>query len=378
MKIVIEKPILVRALSHVQSIVEKRNTIPILSNLLLVAQDGEVALTATDMDLEVTETIAAMVEKPGSLTVSAAMFYDIVRKLTDDNPITIEASSDMTKLNITCGKSDFQLGILSSQDFPLMSHDGLEYHFDIKASDLRSLVDCTRFSMSTEETRFYLNGIYFHAHEQEDVDSKKTKVLRAASTDGHRLARSEIDLPKGAENIPGIILPRKTVNELRKLIDDAADAITVSLSSTKVQFTFDSVVLRSKLIDGNFPDYERVIPDTHDTQFTIDTKLFEKAVDRVATLSNEKSRAVKMRLNGKQLILSANSVDAGSAVEELELMDSIKALEIGFNAKYVLDIIAQIKGSELLVELSDAGSPIVLKEQNNNRPLYVLMPMRVS
>lgn len=375
MKIVIEKPTLVRALSHVQSVVEKRNTIPILSNILLVAQDGEVALTATDMDLEVTEIIAAVVERPGSLTVSASMFYEIVRKLTDDNPIVIEASSDLTKLNITCGRSDFQLGILSAQDFPLMSHDGLEFKFDIKADDLRSLVDCTRFSMSTEDARFYLNGIYFHAFEQEDT---KIKVLRAASTDGHRLARSEIDLPKGAENIPGVILPRKTVNELRKLIDDAADKITISLSSTKIQFTFDSLVLRSKLIDGNFPDYERVIPDHHDTQFTIDTKQFEKAVDRVATLSNEKSRAVKMRLNGRQLVLSANSVNAGSAVEELELSDSIKALEIGFNAKYVLDIIAQIKSNELLIEMSDAGSPIVLKEVNNNRPLYVLMPMRVS
>lgn len=375
MKIVIEKPALARALSHVQSVVEKRNTIPILSNILLVAQDGEVALTATDMDLEVTETVPAMVEKPGSLTVSAGTFYEIVRKLTDEEPITIEANADQTKLKIICGKSDFQLGVLSSQDFPLMSHDGLECHFDVPAEGFKSLIDCTRFSMSTEETRFYLNGIYFHAHEGED---KKTKILRAASTDGHRLSRSEIDLPKGAENMPSIILPRKTVNELRKLIDDAADTIAVALSANKIQFTFDSVLLRSKLIDGNFPDYERVIPESSDTRFVLDAKAFEKAVDRVATLSNEKSRAVKMRLNGKQLVLSANSVDAGSAVEELELPESIKSIEIGFNAKYVLDIIQQVKGTGLVLEMSDAGSPIIMREENDNRPLYVLMPMRVS
>jgi DNA polymerase-3 subunit beta len=243
--------------------------------------------------------------------------------------------------------------------------------FSIPAADLRSLIDRTKFAMSTEETRYYLNGIYVH-----QAESSGFPVLRAVATDGHRLARFEMPLPEGASGMPGVIIPRKTVGELRKLIDEAADLIKISLSENKIRFTFDHVVLTSKLIDGTFPDYQRVIPQGNDKIVEVDPKVFTGAIDRVSTISDGKSRALKITLRGKQMTLSASSPESGSATEEMEVNGDTN-LEIGFNAKYLLDITSQIEGDGCRLTMADSASPTIIQDNSDPSALYVLMPLRV-
>ncbi len=374
MKLTIERAALLKALGHIQSVVERRNTIPILANVLLEAQKGKLAMTATDMDLAIVETVAADVGKTGTTTVQAHTLYDIVRKLPEGSQVGLEGGADAKggQVNLRAGRSTFTLASLPAEDFPKMAGGDLPNNFELSAADLRGLIDRTRFAISTEETRYYLNGIYLHA-----TQSSGMKVLRAVATDGHRLARVEMTLPSGAENIPGVILPRKTVTELRKLLDETHGTIAVALSDTRVRFAVDDVVLTSKLIDGTFPDYERVIPSNNDKVLEVDCKTFAEAVDRVATISTEKSRAIKMALAKGQLTLTATSPDAGSATEELEARYSASPIEIGFNARYLLDIAQQIEGEGARFSMADAASPTIVQDTADSAALFVLMPMRV-
>jgi DNA polymerase-3 subunit beta len=376
MKITIERAALLRSLGHVQSVVERRNTIPILSNVLLKAENGELALTATDMDLEIVESVPAEIAQAGSTTAPAHTLYDIVRKLPDGSQVELDSSGDNGLLTLRSGRSNFKLGCLPVEDFPQMSGGDMAHRFTLAASDLRNLVDRTRFAISTEETRYYLNGIYLHATKSRAGEAEMP-VLRAVATDGHRLARVEIPLPDGASGIPGVIVPRKTVLEIRKLIDEAADRIEVSLSETKIRFGFDTVTVTSKLIDGTFPDYERVIPTGNDKVLEVDSRVFASAVDRVATISTEKSRAVKLSIDRGNLTLSATSPEAGSATEELEVSYDSSPLEIGFNSRYLLDITQQIEGDGARFIMADAASPTIVRDVADSSALYVLMPMRV-
>ena len=371
MKLSIDRAALLRSLSHVQSAVERRNTIPILSNVLLRADDGTLTLITTDMDLEVTESVAATVKAPGAITVPAVTLHDIVRKLPEGAAVELSLDSSGNVMTVKAGRSNFRLSCLPVSDFPEIGNTAMEVTFSIPAAELRALIDRTKFAMSTEETRYYLNGIYVHA-----ADNGGVKVLRAVATDGHRLARFEMPLPGGAESMPGVIVPRKTVGEIRKLLDEAADTIEVSLSQSKIRFVFDHIVMTSKLIDGTFPNYEQVIPAHNDKSVEVSPKLFSGAIDRVSTISDGKSRAVKLSLNGKTMTLSANSPDAGSATEDLEV-NSNDNLEIGFNAKYLLDITSQISGDGCRMMLSDAASPTIIQDTADPSALYVLMPLRV-
>jgi DNA polymerase-3 subunit beta len=318
------------------------------------------------------ETVAAEIAKPGTATVQAHTLYEIVRKLPEGAQVGLEWSAEKGQVALRAGRSSFGLAALPADDFPKMAAGELPHAFEIGAGDLKTLIDKTRFAISTEETRYYLNGIYLHAAISNDV-----KVLRAVATDGHRLARIEMPLPEGAENIPGVILPRKTVMELRKLIDEAQGAVQVTLSDTRVRFAFGEAVLVSKLIDGAFPDYERVIPSGNDKAMEVDRRLFAAAVDRVATISTEKSRAVKLALSKNLLTLTANSPDAGTASEEIEIAYQGAALEIGFNARYLLDIAEQLEGENAAFKMADAASPTILGDSADASALYVLMPMRV-
>ena len=376
MNIIIERAALLRSLGHVQSVVERRNTIPILSNVLLKAQDGELSLAATDMDLEIVESVPASITRPGGTTAPAHTLYDIVRKLPDGSQVELDVAGDGSQLTLRSGRSQFKLSCLPVEDFPQLSGGDLKHRFPLAAGDLRALIDRTRFAISTEETRYYLNGIYVHAARQAAATGD-IPVLRAVATDGHRLARVEMPLPDGADNIPGVIIPRKTVMEVRKLIDEAADRIEISLSENKVRFAFDSIVMTSKLIDGTFPDYERVIPTGNDKVMEVDARLFASAVDRVATISTEKSRAVKLAVTRGTLTLSATSPEAGSATEELEVNYQDGPLEIGFNSRYLLDITQQIEGEGARFTMADAASPTIIRDVADGTALYVLMPMRV-
>ena len=373
MKINVERSAFLKALSHVQSVVERRNTIPILSNVMIEAGKGQLKLTATDLDIEIVEAIPADVLRNGAATAPAHMLYDIVRKLPDGAQVQAELlASEGGRLAVSAGSSRFELSCLPKEDFPQMAAAALPHKFRLAADDLKRIIDKTRFAISTEETRFYLNGIYVHA-----AKDGKTKALRAVATDGHRLARYEMDLPDGAGDMPGVIIPRKTVTELRKLLDDADGAIEVSLSDTKIQFGFGGVELTSKLIDGTFPDYQRVIPSGNDKALALESKDFSQSVDRVSTISADKTRAVKLAVSKDKVTLSVVNPESGTATEELGATYSASPLEIGFNARYLMDITNQIEGKEVRFLLSDAGSPTIIEDAEDSRTLYVLMPMRV-
>jgi len=372
MKITIERGALLKSLNHVQSVVERRNTIPILSNVLLRAKDGQLSLTATDLDIEVVEAIDADVAQPGGTTAPAHTLYDIVRKLPDGAQVELSTGSDEGRLQLVSGRSRFALQALPQEDFPAMSAGNLPHRFDLEGEALRRLVEKTRFAISTEETRYYLNGIYLHA-----VESGKVKALRAVATDGHRLAQVDHELPKGASDMPGIIVPRKTVLELQKLLEGETGSISIGVSETKIRFEFSGVTLTSKLIDGTFPDYGRVIPKDNDKTLQVDGKRFAEAVDRVSTISTEKSRAVKLNLDEGRLTLSVTNPDSGSATEELSVSYSSGPLEIGFNARYLLDITTQLDGEQATLVLADSGSPTLVRDGDDDKAVYVLMPMRV-
>jgi len=372
MKLTIERAALLKSLSHVQSVVERRNTIPILSNVLIEAGEGRLRLTATDMDLTIVEGVAAEVAEPGATTAPAHTLYDIVRKLPEGAQVELKTGGDDGQMVLVSGRSRFTLATLPKEDFPAAGDGKLPQSFALPCAELRHLIDRTRFAISTEETRYYLNGIYLHA-----APADGAEMLRAVATDGHRLARFEMPLPEGAKDMPGVIVPRKTVAELRKLVDEGDAPVEVSLSDTKVRFGFGETVLTSKLIDGTFPDYERVIPSGNDKIMSVDCRQFAEAVDRVSTISTEKSRAVKLAVADGSLILSATSPESGSATEEIEIDYGGGAMEIGFNSRYLLDIAQQIEGEQAQFALADAASPTVVRDLSDSSALYVLMPMRV-
>ena len=372
MKLTIERAALIRSLGHVQSIVERRNTIPILSNVLLTTDSGQLGLTATDMDIAIVEGVDATIETPGSTTAPAHTLYDIVRKLPDGAQIELDTGNATDQMTLRAGRSEFTLQTLPTEDFPRTDGGELPHQFVLSAAKFRGLIDRTRFAISTEETRYYLNGIFMHTTNGDD-----SEVMRTVATDGHRLARVEMQVPAGAAGMPGIIIPRKTVNEFRKLIDEISDDISIALSDTSVRFAFGNAVLTSKLIDGTFPDYERVIPTGNDKSLNVDCRNFADAVDRVATISTEKSRAVKLAAANNNLVLTASSPDSGTAREEIEVDYSGAEIEIGFNARYLLDIAQQIEGSEAEFAVADAASPTIVRDASDASALYVLMPMRV-
>ena len=372
MRLSIDKLSLSRALAHVASVVERRNTIPILSNVLLSIGNNELTLTATDLDMEIVETVPATAKGEGATTVPAHMLHDIVRKLPEGSDIALQRDGAEGRLTVTSGPAQFSLQTLPADDFPALSVEDLGHAFTLPAADLKRLIDKTRFAISTEETRYYLNGIYLHA-----AESGGKPVLRAVATDGHRLAQAELPLPKGAKDMPGVIVPRKTVLELARLVEDADGDVRIELSQSKIRVTTARVVLTSKLIDGTFPDYQRVIPQGNDKRMEVDNTAFAQAVDRVSTLSSDKGRAVKLTISDGKLTLSVNNPDSGSATEELTVDYGFDPLEIGFNARYLLDISGQLESGTAEFQLADPGSPTMVRDGKDASALYVLMPMRV-
>lgn len=374
MKLTIERSDLLNALSHVQNVVERRNTIPILSNVLISAKGGAVTFTATDLDIEAVDTADAKISDEGELTAPAGTLFDVVRKLSSGAEVELEFLPENQRLAVRAGSaSNYELPTLPASDFQTMSSGEGATVFDIDAADLRRLIDKTRFAISTEETRYYLNGVYLHATDKDGGG----KALRTVATDGHRLALAEIDAPKGAENLEGVIVPRKAVAEARRLIDAAEDTVTVEVSDAKIVFRAGRAVLTSKLIDGSFPDYARVIPKGNDKRMLINNKLFEAAVDRVATVSAERSRSVKLSLGDGLLTLAVNHAETGHGSEEIEADYSSGEMEIGFNARYLLDVAGQIEADDAEYLFNDPTSPALVLDPADASARYVLMPLRV-
>ncbi|MFW2589589.1 DNA polymerase III subunit beta [Sagittula sp. SSi028] len=372
MKISMERATLLRAVAQAQSVVERRNTIPILANVLIEAEGETVTFRATDLDIEVLDKAVAQVEKAGGTTVSAVTLHEIVRKLPDGALVNLSEEPGSGRLTVSAGRSNFNLATLPKEDFPVMASSEYSSNFTAKAEVLRRLFDKSKFAISTEETRYYLNGVYMHV-----ADGDGGQMLRCVATDGHRLARIDADLPEGASDMPGVIVPRKTVGELRKLLDEDDMDIAVSVSETKVRFATPDITLTSKVIDGTFPDYTRVIPQGNTRKLEVDATEFAKAVDRVATVSSERSRAVKLALDEDRLVLSVNAPDSGAAEEELAVAYGDERLEIGFNAKYLLEIASQVDRENAVFLFNSSGDPTLMREGTDTSAVYVVMPMRV-
>jgi DNA polymerase-3 subunit beta len=367
MKLTIERTALLKALGHVQSVVERRNTIPILSNVLLTAGQDTLAFSATDLDVEITDSTAARVETPGQITASAHTLYEIVRKLPEGAEV----------LQVHAGRYKVNLPVLPAGDFPVMSSDGLSATITVDTTDLMRLIDKTRFAISTEETRYYLTGIYMHT-----VIEDGRPLLRAVATDGHRLALADMPAPEGTAGLPGVIVPRKTIQEARRLMEDAGETIGLRLSPQKVRFDFGAAALTSKVIDGSFPDYTRVIPRENHRLMNVDNRLFAAAVDRVATISSEKSRSVKLSVEAGRVVLTVRNMETGQAVEELEVDYEGDPFEIGFNARYLMDVAAQIGGETAEFRFADRAAsatmldPVLALDPTDAGVQYVLMPLR--
>lgn len=372
MKLSIERSALLKAVSQAQSVVERRNTIPILANVLIEAEGNTATFRATDLDIEVLDRAAAVVERPGATTVSAVTLHEIVRKLPDGALVSLIEDAATGRLTVQAGRSTFSLATLPREDFPVMASSDYQVNFAAPAKVLRRLFDKSKFAISNEETRYYLNGVYMHVAQGEEGPA-----LRCVATDGHRLARIDAPLPDGAQGMAGVIVPRKTVGELRKLLDDDDAQIAVSVSETKVRFATPSITLTSKVIDGTFPDYARVIPTGNTRRLEVDAAEFAQAVDRVATVSSERSRAVKLQLDEDRLILSVNAPDSGAAEEELSVAYGDERLEIGFNAKYLLEIASQVDRENAVFLFNSKDDPTLMREGNDTSAIYVVMPMRV-
>ena len=366
---------LLKALSHIHGIVEVRHTLPILSNIILEAKDDKLILSSTNLDIYCSDKIRAEVLKSGEVSVSAVTFFEIIKRLPSGSEVLMIMEEGENEIRLTCGRSKFNLSTLKTDDFPIISDSDLSTNFVLSADELIRIIDKTKFAVSNEETRYYLNGIFLHKAERNSI-----QFLRAVATDGHRLAQYDIPLPQGAEDITGIIIPKKTIYELRKVLDDANGDVSVSLNENKIKFSFNDLKVVSKVIDGTFPDYTKVIPQKNDKNFKTNNSDLKNAIDRVsAVAANEesKSKAIKFCIENNSLSLSVESQSKGSANEMIDVNYSGDKVDIGFNSKYIIDICNEVDGEEVDISLLDSVSPAIILDKTDENLFFVLMPMRI-
>ena len=366
---------LLTALSHIHGIVEVRHTLPILSNIILKAENNELIISSTNLDIYCSDKVDAEISKSGETSVSAVTFFEIAKRLPPGSEVQFDLNDTQNEIVLKCGRSKFNLSTLSTDDFPIISESDLSIKFVMSAEELIRMIDKTKFAISSEETRYYLNGIFFHKAERNSIN-----FLRAVASDGHRLAQYDIPLPQGAEEMSGIIIPKKTILELRKVLDDAESDINISLNENKIKFSFSRLKIVSKVIDGTFPDYTRVIPQNNDKNFKTLNKELKGAIDRVSAVAiNEeaKSKAIKISVENNKIHLSVVSQSKGSAREEIDVNYNGTNVNIGFNARYLTDICNEIDGEEVSISLLDSVSPAIILDQTDENLFFVLMPMRI-
>lgn len=372
MKITVERAAFLKALAHVHRVVERRNTIPILANVLLQADGGTLSIRATDLEIDMTETLPCDIAQPGATTLPAHTLHEIIRKLPEGALVTLDATETDGQLSLKSGRARFSLQCLPAYDFPDIAAGEMPTRFSIPASDFKTLIAKTQFAMASDETRYYLNGIFLHA-----TTDNSQFVLRAVATDGHRLARVQVPAPAGVDRMPPAIFPRKAALETLKLLDGVDAAVQIELSTAKIRLTIGPIVLTSKLVDGAFPDYARVIPRDNHKHLFVSRDEFRRAVDRVSTISTERARAVTLHLSADQLAFSVTNPDQGTAKEQIDAEYHAEPLDIGFNARYLIDLADNIDGDTLSILFNDAGSPTIIQDHANATALFILMPLKV-
>ncbi len=371
MKFQIPKIRIFKCISHLQGIVDKKNSLPILSNILIEAKNNSLTLSSTDMDISIIEKLDCNVLEEGATTINSQIFYDIVRKLDDKSELEV-ISNDGNLLTLRASGSRFSLACLPKEDFPIIEQNNEGNSIKINSQILFKLIDKTKFAISNEETRYFLNGLYFNLHSE----SEKT-LLTLVGTDGHRLAKFSHQIEDKVENVSGVIIPKKTIYELSKLLSDLDQDIEILISSNKIIFFVENLIFISKLIDGNFPDYKRVIPENNNNILEVNRERLLAAVDRVSTIANEKSPVIKFKLLKDIVNLNTANNENSTATEDLNLSYDGDEFEIGFNSKYIMDIVNNLEDETISLYLKDSSSPIIAKEESQSKLVYVLMPMRV-
>lgn len=374
MKFSIERNHLVEALSIVSSIVDSRNTIPILSHVKLEAHEDGITFATTNLDMGMIEKKPAEVSEKGATTVSAQNLLNLVKKFRNDDTIDLEIGQDKNTLNVSNGKKTrYKFPTLTAKDFVPVTVEGDTNDFEIHSTDLLRLLNKVRFAISFEETRYYLNGVYFHVCSEGDK-----KKFRAVTTDGHRLSCVDTDVPETCKDFDeGVIIPRQAIAVLDKLVAGIDDTVYFSATKNMISMRVNQTSITSKLIDGKFPDYNRVIPTDNTIKLTMNNAVFKDVVDRVQVMSEERSRSVKLSIADNKAVLSVEGQTLGSGSEEIEAEYEADAMDIGFNAIYLLDIIKLIEDDDIQIMLLDSNSPALVLDPADPDSRYVVMPLRV-
>ncbi len=366
MRFSLQREVLLKPLAQVVNVVERRQTLPVLANLLAQVQGGQLSLTGTDLEVEMVARCAVDDAQDGETTIPARKLFEIVRALPDGSKVTVSQAGD--KVTVQAGRSRFTLASLPANDFPSIDEIEATERVDVPEAALKELIERTAFAMAQQDVRYYLNGLLFDLRD---------KALRCVATDGHRLAMCEAPLETGAQTKRQIIVPRKGVQELQRLLEGGDRNLELEVGRNHIRVKRDDVTFTSKLIDGRFPDYEAVIPIGADREVKIDREAFRASLQRAAILSNEKYRGVRVEISPGQLKINAHNPEQEEAQEEIEAETKVDGLAIGFNVNYLLDALSALRDEHVVLLLRDANSSTLVKEAGNDRCRHVVMPLRL-
>jgi len=371
MQFVVKRDILLKSLNFVQGVVEKKNTLPILSNVLLQLKDKKLSIIATDLDIIFYDEISDIkILKEGSTTTSAAILYDILRKISSNSELNFELKSE-NKLSLKSENADFNLLCLPTDNFPTFADEFEGSEITLNNSRFLKLLNKTRISISNDDTRHYLNGIFLHI-----TEAHGRNFLTGVATDSHRLSSSSLEI-ENTTDFTSIILPRKTVFQLCSLLTDSGDQLTMQASDNKIKFTLGNMKLISKVIDGKFPDYKKVVPTNNDKTLVVSSKDFINSIERVASVSLDRKEGVKLAINKDNVQLSVNSANSGEGNEKIKAQFSSENLNISFNSKYLIDIASEVEDKNLKMNLKDSASPVLIEDASDKNSYYVIMPMKI-
>ena len=371
MQFVVKRDILLKSLNFVQGVVEKKNTLPILSNVLLQLKDKKLLIVATDLDIIFYDEIDEVkIIKEGSTTTSAAILYDILRKISSNSDLNFELKTE-NKLSLKNDNSDFNLLCLPTDNFPTFVDEFEGQEILLNNSRFLKLLNKTRISISNDDTRHYLNGIYLHL-----TEAGGRNFLTGVATDSHRLSSSSLEIDNIGD-FSSIILPRKTVFQLCSLLAETSEKLTMQTSDNKIKFSLGKMKLISKVIDGKFPDYKKVVPAANDKTLIVSSKDFIDSIERVASVSLDRKEGVKLSISKDNIQLSVNSANSGEGNEKIQAEFNSENLNISFNSKYLIDIASEVEDKKLKINLKDSASPVLIEDVSDKNSYYVIMPMKI-
>ena len=371
MQFVVKRDILLKSLNFVQGVVEKKNTLPILSNVLLQLKDNKLSIVATDLDIVFYNEISDVkIIKEGSTTTSAAILYDILRKISSNSELNFDLKSE-NKLSLKSDSADFNLLCLPTDNFPSFSDEFEGQGIALDKNRFLKLLNKTRISISNDDTRHYLNGVFLHL-----TEAHGRNFLTGVATDSHRLSSSSLEI-ENSNDFSSLILPRKTVFQLCSLLSETSDSLTMQSSENKIKFTLGKIRLISKVIDGKFPDYKQVVPATNDKILNVPSKEFINSIERVASVSLDRKEGVKLMIDKDNIQLSVNSANSGEGNETIKADYNSESLNISFNSKYLIDIASEIENKNLKMNLKDSTSPVLIEDASDKNSYYVIMPMKI-